>query len=72
MDNNCQANPLENLAIGSIAAVATVSLHDTLARRAEAVDLPDAIQLITLTADRFALVESTGYKAERYRCLLMS
>lgn len=43
--------------------------HVTLARRAEGVPLPDRIKPITLTADRLALVESTGDRAARYRCL---
>lgn len=41
--------------------------HLTLARRAEGVLLPDGIRPITLTADRFTLVESTGDRAARYR-----
>lgn len=43
--------------------------HLTLARRADGVLLPDGIRPITLTADRFTLVESTGDRAARYRCL---
>lgn len=40
--------------------------HVTLARHAEGVALPDAIQPITMTAERFTMVESTGDRAARY------
>lgn len=43
--------------------------HLTLARKAPEFHVPDLVPQIRWTADRFALVESTGHPAARYRSL---